>query len=154
MELILFPLFGISIGIAILISYQRKQREEEVARQKEEKLGLQFASLVTSKCPQCAEEIKIEAKVCRHCGIDVTEHNRREDSTKAPLRMEFQQTQWKKEFRREKGQFRIFPILSFLFVAAGVLASLWVLVLVGLVLMGLYGFAVWGVKKKYGQGPE
>jgi hypothetical protein len=93
MELLFFPLFGIAIGIAILVGYQRKQNAAERARQKQEKLKNQVAALTTTCCPQCAEDIKIEAKVCRHCGADVVEHNQIEGATKAAKLRQFESQQ-------------------------------------------------------------
>jgi ribosomal protein L32 len=90
MELLFFPLFGIAIGIAILVGYQRKQNEAERARQKQEKLKNQVAALTTTRCPQCAEDIKIEAKVCRYCGTDVSQHNQKEEATKAAQLRQFE----------------------------------------------------------------
>jgi hypothetical protein len=151
MELIFFPLFGIAIGIAILIGYQRKQREAEQARVKHEGLQSQHQQLKTTQCPQCAEDIKIEAKVCRHCGMDVVDHNRREEASKGPLLKEFEQNQAKIRYRRARGRLSFFPLLAILFIVVGFITSFWVFVVLGFVLLGLYAFAVWGEKKKYQQ---
>lgn len=84
MELLLLPLIGISIGIAILIGFQKRQATTQRSRDTQQAYESQLSLLTTTQCPQCAEDIKVQAKICRHCGTDVTEHNQKARVDKAP----------------------------------------------------------------------
>lgn len=151
MELTFLPLFGIAVGIAVLISNQRKQRKLDAEDRRKQSLSNQYSRLTSTACPQCAEDIKLEAKVCRHCGFDVEEHNASERGRKASDLKEFEIQQAKQKYRRTKGNLFVFLVLGLLFFAVGVLASFWVFILLGVVVTGLYGFAIWGASRAFKQ---
>lgn len=151
MELILLPLFGIAVGIAILIGNQRKQRKLDAVDRRKQALNNQYSQLTSTSCPQCAEDIKLEAKVCRHCGFDVAEHNAAERGRKSSDIKDFEFQQAKRRYRQTRGNLAVFLLLGILFFAVGLLASFWIFVVIGVLVIGLYGFAVWGASKKFKQ---
>ena len=149
MELILLPLFGIAVGIAILIGNQRKQRKLDAEDRRKQALNNQYSQLTSTTCPQCAEDIKLEAKVCRHCGFDVEEHNAAERGRKASEIQDFEYQQAKRRYRQNRGNLSVFLLLGVLFFAVGLLATFWIFVVIGVAVIGLYGFAVWGANKRF-----
>ena len=151
MELILLPLFGIAVGIAILIGNQRKQRKRDDEDRRKQALNNQYSQLTSTACPQCAEDIKLEAKVCRYCGFDVVEHNATERERKSSDITDFEFQQAKRRYRQSRGNLAVFLFLGILFIAVGFLASYWIFVAIGFLALGLYGFAVWGASKKFKQ---
>lgn len=149
MELIFLPLFGIAVGIAILIGNQRKQRKLDAEDRRKQSLSNEYSRLTSTACPQCAEDIKLEAKVCRHCGFDVEEHNAAERERKASEVKDFEDQQAKRRYRQTRGNLSVFLLLGILFFAVGLLASFWIFVVIGLLVVGLYGFAMWGANKRF-----
>lgn len=149
MDLIFLPLFGIAVGVAILIGNQRKQRKLDAEDRRKQSLSNEYSRLISTACPQCAEDIKLEAKVCRHCGVDVEKHNAEERSRKASGIEQFELQQAKRRYRQTRGNLFVFLLLGVLFFAVGLLASFWVFVAIGALIIGLYGFAVWGASKRF-----
>jgi RNase P subunit RPR2 len=47
-----------------------------------------FPVLDRAKCPHCAERVKPEARVCKHCGRDLTPHARQRQATPIVERVE------------------------------------------------------------------
>ena len=62
LSLLLSPIVGF---IAVLIAKEDKKKVENNSIQSGE----------NKKCPDCAELIKTEAKVCKHCGKDVSNND-------------------------------------------------------------------------------
>lgn len=149
MELIFLPLFGIAVGIAILIGNQRKQRKLDAEDRRKQSLTNEYSRLTSTACPQCAEDIKLEAKVCRHCGFDVEEHNADERGRKESEIKNFEDQQAKRKYRQTRGNLSVFLILGILFFAVGLLATFWIFVVIGVLVIGLYGFAMWGASKRF-----
>ncbi len=149
MELIFLPLFGIAVGIAILIGNQRKQRKLDAEDRRRQSLSSEYSRLTSTACPQCAEDIKLEAKVCRHCGFDVEEHNAAERVRKASEVQDFEYQQAKRRYRQNRGNLSVLLFLGVLFLAVGLLATFWIFVVIGALVIGLYGFAMWGASKRF-----
>lgn len=65
-------LLGFLLGpIGVLIALFSNATSIEIAKQEKEMEEEQIKSGELKKCPFCAELVKTEAKVCKHCGRDL-----------------------------------------------------------------------------------
>ncbi len=62
MGLIVSVLFSPVVGVIVVLLYRDQSKNPAI-------VGTSPKSL--KKCPYCAEDIKKEAKVCKHCGRDL-----------------------------------------------------------------------------------
>ena len=99
--LIVLGLMGISLGITIMIFNQNKQRRLAEEDKQDKSQREQYSNLTTTKCPQCAEEIKLEAKICRYCRADVSQNNAIHLETKSKEINDFEREQFQKQVERE-----------------------------------------------------
>lgn len=143
MELIFIPLLGIGILLALLVRGQRKQMRAERIRRGEERERTKFTRLHISQCPSCAEDIKIEAKICKHCGNDVELHNLSQKEENARLQDEFDQQQERTKVGRLRVQVTFLVVLGISFLLLGVLGFFWPFILFGIGIIGVSLFAYW-----------
>jgi len=149
MELIFIPLLGIGILLAVLVRGQRKQMRDDRIRRGEERERNKFTRLQISQCPRCAEDIKIEAKVCKHCGNDVELHNQSQKKENTRLQEEFDQKQDKAKVGRLKVQVIFLVVVGFSFLLLGILGDFyWPFILFGLGIVGVSLFAYWWDKTR------
>lgn len=99
--LLVLGLIGISFGITIMISNQNKQRRLAEQDRQEKSQREQYSTLTTTKCPQCAEDIKLEAKICRYCRADVSQNNAILLDTKSKEINDFEKEQFQKLVQKE-----------------------------------------------------
>lgn len=148
MELIFIPLFGIGILLALLVRGQRKQMRGERVRQGEESERNEFIRLRLSQCPSCAEDIKIEAKVCKHCGNDVELHNLAQKKENAKLQEEFDQRQKRSKVEQLRVQVIFIVIVGISFLLLGIFTSFWPFILLGIGIIGIAFLAYWWDKTR------
>lgn len=74
-----FLLFPLGLGVLAITLNQQKQTKllkDQQARERREKKAQEATyDAVHTSCPKCAEDVKLEASVCRHCGADISESN-------------------------------------------------------------------------------
>ena len=99
--LIVLGLMGISFGITIMISNQNKQRRLAEKDRQEQSKREQYSTLTTTKCPECAEEIKLEAKICRYCRADVSQNNATHLEAKTTEIEEFERKNFAEQLQKE-----------------------------------------------------
>jgi hypothetical protein len=64
--------FGFSVGILVLLTLPARKDGAQ-----QSPFSLNLATIdgnESAKCPDCAEWVKVEARVCKHCGADVNDH--------------------------------------------------------------------------------
>lgn len=90
-----FWMLGISILLSLLLIGQRRQNRisEEINAKRVRR------ELNSMPCPRCAEDVLLEAKVCRHCGEDVAEAASLEQARRDKLRIERNIARWNTELR-------------------------------------------------------
>ena len=95
----LWPLLVIFLLSSLVAASMRRNRRAKF--EAEQKKLQELANLADSKiCPSCAEKIKAEANVCKHCGSDVSTVTTTSDASHAQHVMEAQAV-LEKERRKE-----------------------------------------------------
>lgn len=84
-----FFLLPVALGLLAVTMNQEKQIKLSKVEQNRRRLEEKTYDEEHTRCPKCAEDVKLEAVVCRHCGTDVSGSNLAE---KQRRNLEF--TQW------------------------------------------------------------
>ena len=144
MELQLLGLFGISMAMVFVISNLRRQKKREERLDREAELDKMEQSLTTMSCPQCAEDIKIQAKSCRYCGHDVSEIAKKLAAERAAKIAEHRVVAEREKQAGNRSVAMTFIILGVVALGVGVLTSFWPLTIIGFLFVALGLFALWG----------
>lgn len=146
MEFLVLGGLGTTIALIFIMSHLRRQRKREDRLDREALLSKVETSLTTMPCPKCAEDIKIQAKVCRFCGHDVTDLAKKLAKERAAAIAEHRVVV---EREKQAGNRKVgitFLILGIIAFGVGLLTGFWLLTIVGVVFIPLALFALWGAQ--------
>jgi hypothetical protein len=146
MELFFLPLLGIGILLALLVRGQRRQLRDDRVRRGEEQVQGEFTRLTTFQCPQCAEDIKIEAKICKHCGHDVSVLGKEIAAERAAKSAEHRSSLERDKQAAIRSVAITFTIVGAIFLAVGIASEAWPLIVLGVTLLSLGLFAFLGAQ--------
>ncbi len=78
------------------------------------------------KCPQCAEMVKVDAKICRYCGSELPEGELLETEVEKPLQITPEE-----DSETKKITLKAFKILGIVMVASLLIFVLWLSIVLG-----------------------
>lgn len=132
------------MAMVFVISNLRRQKKREERIDREAELDKIERSLTTMSCPQCAEDIKIQAKSCRYCGHDVSEMAKKLAAERAEKIANHRGVAEREKQAGNRSVATTFIILGVIALGVGILTGFWPLTIIGVLLVALGLFALWG----------